>query len=220
MPESGYNKTALTLAAGASNLNTVILLLQHGARVDVDYPLHFLGFDGSMDYLSDVWVNCQIVNVLTQRGAKVNPDLHAGKETVKILLLPGNNPARIKAARKMLKIIFRESALLLPSRIGRALHLPCSTVEMLQSPNLEFIPYFYSLGYRLTEIDEVVKGEKEQDNVTGKAKQIVNQVKEIDAFSLQSICRFHLRKILGSPLSGKVEKLPITQVTKEFLYMK
>ena len=120
----------------------------------------------------------------------------------------------------MVKMIFRENVLLLPSRIGRTLHLPCSTVEMLQSPNLQFIPYFYSLGYRLSQIDEVVKGEKEEDNLTGKAKQIVKQVKEIDAFSLQAICRFHLRKILGSPLSGKVEKLPITQVMKDYLYMK
>ena len=213
--------TALSLAARNNNLKTVVLLLQHGARVDIDYPLHFLGFFVfAMDHFKKVWANHQIASVLIQHGAKVNPDLDAGKETVNTLLLPGNDPIKIKAARKALKMIFRENALLLPSRIGYALQLPCSTVEMLQSPNLEFIPYFYRLGYRLTQIDQVLKDEKTEDNLTEKAKQIIKQVKEIDAFSLQAICRFDLRKILGSPLSGKVEKLPITQVMKDYLYMK
>ena len=170
-----------------------------------------------MDNFKKVWANYQIASILIQHGAKVNPDLYGGKETITDLLIPGNDPIKIKAAKKALKMIFRENAVLLPSRIGCALQLPCSTVDMLQSPNMEFIPYFYELGYRLTQINEA---EKTENNLTEKTKQILKQIKEIDGFSLQAICRFHLRKILGSPLSGKVEKLPITQVMKDYLYMK
>ena len=167
-----------------------------------------------MDYFEKLWDNYEIASVLIQHGAKVNPDLDAGKETVNALLLPGSDLTKVIVARLMLEMIVRENALLLPSRIGCTLHLPSSTVKMLHSPNLEFIPYFYKLGYRLTQIDEA---QKTENNLTEEGKQIVKQVKEIDTFSLKAICWFHLRKILGSPLSDKVEKLPIPQVMKDYL---
>ena len=210
-------------------MKTVLLLLKHGARVDRDYPLHFLSFkdrdyplhflsfkEHAMDYFEKVSDNYEIASVLILQGAKVNPDLDSGKETVNALLLPGSDLTKIAVARLTLKMIFEDNALLLPSRIGCTLHLPSSTVKMLQSPNLEFIPYFYKLGYRLTQIDEA---QKTENNLTEKAKQIVKQVKEIDTFSLRAICRFHLRKIIGSPLSCKVLKLPIPEVMKDYLCM-
>ena len=134
-----------------------------------------------------------------------------GTRALVSLLNPGDDYARIKVGRNILKVILQENALKPAETTGIEIDFECSTEEVKQFPSYDIIPYVYEQGYRVAQVDELHR--KMQANGFDTPDNIV--------LRLETQCRLLIRRVLGSPLTKKLPRLvDVAPKLKDYLLMK
>ena len=147
-----------------------------------------------------LWNYLTMVEVLVRNGAilDVMKRISAnGTRALVSLLNPGDDYARIKVGRNILKVILQENSLKPAETSGTEIDFECSTEEVYQFPSYDIIPYVYEQGYRAAQVDELhckmqANGFDTPDN---------------SVLRLETQCRLLIRRVLGSPLTKKLPRL-------------
>ena len=210
-PSTGSG-TALSAAARGLCATSVELLLEHGARVDLDQPLcflqRFMPWRGSLFLQRTV----EIVRLLIQHGSVLDMTSSDGVIAFNRLLNPVDEQGKaesdvVETARDILKLLFRENALRLPTEYGARVPVFRLMDNWRDYPNVAYGYYLLEFGYKV----EIVRDLYETSHGRGNLM-CSEQVK-----SLSSLTRINVKKLLGSPLSEKVKDVAISHVMKDFL---
>ena len=204
--------TALSAVARGLCATSVELLLEHGARIDLDQPLCFLQGVIPWPRPSFLQRTMEIVRLLIQHGSVLDMTSPDGVITFNRLLNPVDEEgiaerSGVETARDILKLLFRENALRLPAEYGARVPVFRLMDNWREYPNVAYGYYLLEFGYKI----EIVRDLYETSHGRGNLM-CSEQVK-----SLQSLARINVRKLLRSPLSEKVEDLAISHVMKDFL---
>ena len=216
--------TAITLASINLNLRTLDLLLEHGARVDVDNPLSncvnlILLHSRPMDLYLRAYV---IITRLIDRGAVIDPEEEQGDIAITSCLentgLITDNPVYISVCQSVFRLILMENAIKIPNESNVEIEfLEIPTLAFIHFPNVEMCPYLYEIGYRIKQIEDVVNNDKIQRTLTTKLRKLLTRIQEMKTWNLQRLCRRVVRKALGSPLTKKVPELPLPGMLKNYV---
>ena len=149
--KDGIEYTALTYACWNFDLRTVDLLLEHGARVDIDNPLHkcveqILRETHSVDMYMRGFV---MVMHLIDHGAMIDITTENGSDAIAYCLmntpLATDNPIIISASLSTIRLIFLENAIKIPDKNYLEVELVgYSLSEVLSFEHLEMCPYLYT----------------------------------------------------------------------------
>ena len=207
--------TALSAAVRGLCTTSVELLLEHGARIDLDQPLCFLQRFMPWPGPSFLPRTMEIVRLLVQHGSVLDMTSPDGVIAFNRLLNPVDEQGKAEsdvseAARDILKLLFRENILRLPEEYGARVAVFRLMDNWRDYPNVAYGYYLLEFGYKI----EIVRDLYETSHGRGNLM-CSEQVK-----SLQSLARINVRNLLGSPLSEKVEELAISHVMKDFLCLR
>ena len=216
--------TAITLASINLNLRTVDLLLEYGARVDVDNPLSncvnlILLHSRPMDLYLKAYV---IATRLIDRGAVIDPEEDQGNVAISCFLkntgLITDNPVIISVCQSLLRLILMENAIKIPNENYVQVEFSeIPTLAFIHFPHVEMCPYLYENGYRIKQIEDAINSEKIQRTLTTKLKKLLTRIQEMKKWNLQRLCRRVVRKALGPPLTKKIPELPLPRILKNYV---
>ena len=204
--------TTLSAAALGLYVTSVELLLERGARIYLDQPLCFL--QGFMPWHGGSFLQrtMEIVRLLVQHGSVLDMTSPDGVIAFNRLLNPVDGQGKAESdvsdtARDILKLLFQENALGLPEEYGA--HVPVFRLmdNWRDYPNVAYGYYLLEFGYKIEIVRDLYETSRGRGNLM-----CSEQVKR-----LQSLARINVRKLLGSPLSEKVNDLAISHVMKDFL---
>ena len=222
--EDGIEHTVLTYACWNFDLRTVDLLLEHGARVDIDNPLHMC--------VNHVLLNTHPIDMymkgyvmaqhLIDHGAVIDLAEEDGYDAVRRFLMDTamvtENPVIISACRSMFRLILRENAIKIPNESYIEVQfLDLSSSEVLDMPYIEMCPYVYENGYRVKQIEDAINCKKIQRTLSKESRKLLTRIQEMKTWNLQRLCRRSVRKALGPPLTKKVPELPLPRVLKDYV---
>ena len=188
-------------------MRSVVFLLKNGARVDLSQPLDFTAhcFTSATDtYL--VWRYHEIAKTLVEKGAMIDPNFRRGDEAIVNMIRPASYPVLVEGAYETLRLLLQENSLKIFEE-GVLLYFDCAGEKALNSPNFSLVPYMYGLGYYFEELEALDDARKPEFVRVGVQR-------------LYELARARIRMFLPPPLSDKIQQLPITKVTKNFLCMK
>ena len=215
------DKTALSYALYARDMRGANLLLEHGARVDVDYPLHFLlGFAvGGCLGVKKCLETRTMVKLLVNRGALMDLTKPTGVRSMAFLLNIGTvDPT--KKERKIIdsitKFIICENAVRVPDHIAEiCMHLPCE--DAMEAEHYGMYPHLYELGYKIKEVEKVIREHWPNEYFEPEENTVLETIISSRFWSLQRLCRKRLRRALGAPITKKVQELPLPALLKEYV---
>ena len=220
--EDDEDKTALSYALLARDFRGAKLLLEHGARVDIDYPLHFLlGFlVGGCLSVKKCLETSTMVELLVNRGAVMDLTKPTGVKSMAIMLNIGAiNPANREREiiDSITKFLFHENAVRVPDLYNTKIymHFPCK--DAMEVEHFGMYPHLYELGYKITEVETVIRKYWPNDYFEPEENEVLEAIVSSRFWSLQRICRKSLRRALGAPLSKKVLELPLPPLLKEYV---
>ena len=197
----------------------VRLLLDHGARVDIDNPLDFLYVFGCGQEANEIRKNSardfEVARMLVQRGARLNLTTNLGARAFLWLLNRVYNPPavneRVEGAMRMLTYLFQENAIKFLDEYGTEIGINLSK-EWLDYPSLKYTLYLHQLGCNIEAIYDLMRAICQYHECPLEIP--------VKPGCLEMQCRAKIRKLLGCPLSAKVDRLPIPQFYKGYLCMK
>ena len=198
--------------------SSVQLLLENGARMDADQPLHYLQHfmiaEGGVSFSEMLQRNVEIVKVLVQHGGYLDMTIPEGCIAFHKLLDPMSEDQKDEnvtdVAKTILKLLFQENALLLPVEFGSRVPVFRLYDYWRGYPNVAY-------GYLLLEFGYTIEATRDIYSSThGIGSVICSQ----GVRKLQSLTRTKLRKTLGCPLSEKLKNIMLPQVMKEYLCLK
>ena len=140
------------------------LLLDYGARVDIDHPLDFLYYFGSANDANEVIKKSardfDVARMLVQRGATLDLTTSFGARAFKYLLNPVHIPPaineRAERAERVLTYLFQENALAFPDKYGTEIDMNLS-IDWLDYPNLKYTLYLHQLGCNIKSMYDLVR---------------------------------------------------------------
>ena len=146
-----------------------------------------------------------------------------------LLINTSGNDHNIRGCAELLKVMIAENAVRIPKDQPCVLtlgfhpfniqrRLPATIME---SPNIWLIPYFYELGFRIKEIDDVVDNKKLHSKFCPNTLKIIEELKRLrHSFPcLKSLARKCIRQEIGAPLSSKMVSLPLPDLIKDYIKM-
>ena len=204
--------TALSTAARVLCATSVELLLEHGARVDLDQPLCFLQRFMPWYRSSFLSRSMEIARLLVRHGTVLDMTSTEGVIAFNRLLNPVDEQGKVRrdvveTAREILKLLFQENALKLPEEYGARVPIFRLMDNWRAYPNVAYGYYLLEFGYKI----EIVRDLYETINGRG------NLMCSEEVKSLPSLTRIKLRKLLGSPICEKVKDLSISHIMKNYL---
>ena len=154
----------------------------------------------------------EIARLLVQHGSVLDMTSTEGVIAFNRLLNPIDAQGEAKGdvvetARDILKLLFQENALKLPEEYGARVPIFRLMDDWRGYPNVIYGYYLLEFGYKI----EIVRDLYETSNGRG------NLMCSEEVRSLPSLTRIKLRKLLRTPIGGKVKDLPISHVMKNYL---
>ena len=219
--EDDEDKTALSYALCADDMRGAKLLLEQGARVDIDYPLHFLlGFVvGSYLGVMKCLETRAMVKLLVNRGALMELTKPTGAKSMAFLLNIGSvNPTKKERqiVDSLIKFIIRENAVRVPEHNTEIrMHFPCE--DAMEVEHYGIYPHLYELGYKITEVEKVIREYWPSEYFEAEENKVLQTILSSRFWTLQRLCRKSLRRALGAPITKKVQELPLPPLLKEYL---
>ncbi len=223
-------KTPLSQAVGKADVETVRTLLQYGARPSFTDTLNWGHYANSV--LDD---ELSIAKMCILHGAKANlyGDLRCLDQWWDLLVNPRGNDRNIKWCTDLLRLMITENVVVIPKEqpcvltlknldtiAYRLLRPGCrGPLYFMKVPNIWIIPYFYELGFRISQIDTIVDDKSLHSELCPNTLKIIDELKRLRFPDLKSLARKCIRREIGSPLSSRIVSLPIPEVIKDYIKM-
>ncbi len=216
-------KTPLRIAIGKSDVKSVRVLLQYKPRLNF---ADALSWRGSRSSVIEDELTIAKMHILHGVMADFKGDWKCLDRWWDLLINTKSSEENIKGCADLLKLMITENAVKIPMDQPCVLTMAVkfsmeyrSPTSIMDSPNIWVIPYFYELGFRILEIDDLVDTVMLHSKFCANTLKIIEELKLLRLPCLKTLARKCIRREIGAPLSSKIASLPIPELLRDYIKM-
>ncbi len=219
------------IAVEKVDVETVRVLLNHGAQASFSDTLCWeLDWMGYRHGIIDDELTIAKMHVLHGVMIDLEDDLKCLDRWWEMLIDAKGSDSNIRGCADLVRLMITENTVKIPKGQSCVLTLSARSLPrqylrhqppapLMEVSNIWLIPYFYELGFRVSQIDSIVDNKSIHGDFCPNTLKIIDELKRLRFPDLKSLARKCIRREIGAPLSSKIISLPIPELIKDYIKM-